>query len=145
MKYLFLALSLMLGLILSSVAVSNEYSSQKLLKNLFTTPYERQQLDNSRNSDGNESNIVNKALNHAASVDLKGIVYRKGKQPVIWVNESNTLKNKMVDSNIRVYGLDSKNIVRLKVNKKKIKMKPGQVWSEMDDQAIDKYRMKLVE
>ena len=146
-----LSITMLIGLMVSGQAFSNEYASSKDLKKMFTTAYERQQLDNRRKTgvlDMDGTNVVSKVLNNASSVELRGIVYRKGKQPVVWVNESNTLKTQNIDSNIRVYGVDhrkSEDKVRLKVNDKLVKLKPGQVWSDFDDKAVDKYRTEVAE
>lgn len=151
MKLIILTISSMVWLCFSTVAHANEYASSKGLKKLFTTPYERQQLDKRRQAgvfEEDKGNVVSKVLNKTSSVELRGIVYRQGKQPVVWVNDSNTLKSQSIDSNIRVYGVDrrkSEDKVRLKVNDKLVKLKPGQVWSDFDDKAVDKYRTKVVD
>lgn len=125
-----------------------EFVSPKNLKKLFTTPAQRAELDKRRKAGvfDDDSSLVSQILNRASDVELKGIVYRKGKQPVVWVNDKNTLKSKSVDSNIRVYGVDrSKKTeqAKLRVNDSFVKMKPGQVWSELDNKARDKYQIKL--
>ena len=141
---------LIISLLFPAIASSQDYPSSNGLKKLFTTPYERQELDKRRKSGVLEeanSNIVSKVFN-SSSVELRGIVYRQGKTPVVWVNDSNTLKTRDIDSNIRVYGLVKRNSeekVQLRVNDKFIKMKPGQVWSESDREAVEKYRTKVVE
>lgn len=128
-----------------------DYTSSAGLKKLFTTPYEREQLDKRRNSGvlaADSSNIVSKVLNHASSIELKGVVYRKGKRPVVWVNDSNTLKSNSINSNIKVFGIETRKSdskVRLKVNDKLVKLKPGQVWSDRDNKAIDEFQTKAVE
>ena len=141
---------LIISLLFPAIASSQDYPSSNGLKKLFTTPYERQELDKRRKSGVLEeanSNIVSKVFN-SSSVELRGVVYRHGKMPVVWVNDSNTLKTRDIDSNIRVYGLVKRNSeekVQLRVNDKFIKMKPGQVWSESDREAVEKYRTKVVE
>lgn len=151
MRLSIIIVTVMLGQFISSNVYSNEYASSKGLKKLFTTAYERQELDKRRKSgvfDEDSSNIVTEVLNNASSVELRGIVYRKGKQPVVWVNDSNTLKTQSIDSNIRVYGMEhrkSEAKVRLKVNDKMVKLKPGQVWSDFDNKAMEKYRTKVAE
>lgn len=151
MRLSIIIVTVMLGQFISSNVYSNEYASSKGLKKLFTTAYERQELDKRRKSgvfDEDSSNIVTEVLNNASSVELRGIVYRKGKQPVVWVNDSNTLKTQSIDSNIRVYGMEhrkSEAKVRLKVNDKMVKLKPGQVWSDFDNKATEKYRTKTAE
>ena len=142
---------LTLVVFLTGNAHADDYPSKQSLKKMFTTPHERQQLDTRRAFgaiDDDKSSIVTKIVNHASSVELRGLVYRQGKQPVVWVNESNTLKSRSIDSNIRVYGVDkrqSEDKVRLKVNDRLVKLKPGQVWSDRDDEAKDKYRMNVAD
>lgn len=151
MKLRVLFISLIPLLFTSGITHSNDYASSKGLKKLFTTAHERQELDKRRKSgvfDEDGSNIMTEVLNNASSVELRGIVYRKGKQPVVWVNDSNTLKTQSIDSNIRVYGMDrskSEAKIRLKVNDKMVKLKPGQVWSDFKNEATEKYQTKSVE
>lgn len=129
---------------------SAEFDSPEKLKKLFTTPTQRAELDKRRKAGvfDDDSSLVSQVLSQSSDVELKGIVYRKGEQPVVWVNDKNTLKSTRVDSNIRVYGVDrgkKTERAKLRVNDSFVKMKPGQVWSDFDNKARDKYQIKAAE
>lgn len=133
---------------ISHIAIADDFEKSDKLRTLFTTPLERNQLDDLRNS-GEFDNV--KQENAVAirlqplKVEVKGVVYREKGNPVVFVNEGNTLKSNKIDDDIRVrskYVKRKNNKVPLKVNEKSLKMKPGQTWIETEDKVKDNYQTK---
>ena len=73
------------------------------LERLFTTPYERAQLDAMRRRgarpDEQQDTQVQSAL-PPLQVEVKGLVVRKNAPNVVWVNKDSTLKGKNINERI---------------------------------------------
>jgi len=135
---------------LNQGVIAAEYDQASELKTLFTTPVERQRLDNRREAGEFENNqqessgplIRLKPL----KVEVKGVMFREKGNPVVWVNEGSTLKSKRINDDIRVRTkyVKQKNLkVPVKVNNKSLRMKPGQVWLETDGKVKDIYQIEV--
>ena len=119
------------------------------LKTLFTTQIERTELSNMRDR-GEFDNEKNKTSGvpvklEPTKVELRGVIIREKGKPIVWVNNRNTLKSDVIDSEIAV---KTKNInkkelkIPLRVNQKILTMKPGQTWNESENKIKDKYQTK---
>jgi hypothetical protein len=122
--------------------------SQKSLHTLFTTPLTRKQLDKQRSN--GKYNITSQTTNSTSVtskpviVKMQGVVIRKNKKPVVFVNDSNTLKSSKVNSklivNTRKLTKSTYN-VPVRVNQNTFKLKPGQQWNEADNKVVDQYKI----
>jgi hypothetical protein len=127
-------------------AADQPYINQ--LERLFTTPMERAQLDakRRRKDPGNEQQTEAHpgVVVPPAQVELKGIMIRDGAPNVAWVNDGNTLKSRRIDERIRVNpeSISKNEQVPVFVNGQKVRLKPGQVWNEFDQDIQDKYEIK---
>ncbi|TNF39268.1 MAG: hypothetical protein EP315_00045 [Gammaproteobacteria bacterium] len=141
-------LILVLACIMNWPVQAAEFDNAGSLKSLFTTPLERQKLDEMRNSGkfsksgGSDSTgLVRLPL----KIDVRGIVIREAGQPVVWVNEGNTLKSEKIEDGVRVrsdYIRKEPVVIPVRVDSKTLKMKPGQQWDERSDKIQDKYQIK---
>lgn len=142
-------------LVLSHVSVMSEsladgYDGVSKLRTLFTSPLERQKLNEMRASGA----FNNKASNQDAITSIRkplvvkvdGVLLRENRAPVVWVNGKNTLNSNKIDDGIRVrktrVSEDAVN-VPVKVLNKTFVMKPGQVWSESKPEVVDEYQTKV--
>ena len=119
------------------------------LQKLFTTPYERAQLDAQRRRGGQPQQPADKAQAPLPpiEVELKGVVKRDGAPDVVWVNRQNTLKSSTIDERISVKTdrISGSHQVPMRVDSKTIRLKPGQVWNEAERTIRDKYQTKRSE
>ena len=130
---------------------ADNYDSQANLQFLFTTPAERMELDQLRNS-GVYKKIQSRSKIKDAPVSreplkvvMRGIVYKDGDKPVVWVNEGNTVKSSRIDEVINVNTSkisEGSTKVPVKIFNRTYKMKPGEVWTESDYQVKDMYQIK---
>lgn len=130
-----------------SAAYGDESPSISKLQKLFTTPYERAQLDARRRRGDQPQDISGQDTKQPLppiEVELKGVMMRKGAPDVVWVNRQNTLKSGKIDERISVRAdrISSDNRVPMRVDSKYIKLKPGQVWNEAEQTIMDKYQTK---
>ena len=145
----YILIFLLAGFVFSSNAFSQEYAKASSLKTLFTTSLERQQLDKLRNSgayDQKKEDVSGSVvLRPPLKVEMKGLMIREKSQPVVWINQGNTLKSSKIDQDIKV---NVKNIkqeslkVPVRVNSKYLTMRPGQQWNESENKVKDKYQIK---
>ncbi len=139
---------LLLSLLLVSQVQANEFESQANLKTLFTTPLERKQLDQMRDSGkfSKQQGADNpgSGVHLPLTVDVRGVVIREVGKPVVWVNEGNTLKSEQIDGvRVRTDYIKSEPVsIPVRVNQKTLKMKPGQQWQESDSKIKEKYQIK---
>lgn len=148
MKTFIKIILLALSLTMASSVFAQEFDAASQLKSLFTTPLERHKLDAFR-----DSGKFNKSQQHPISqiprtplkIDVRGIVIREAGQPVVWINDGNTLKSEKIDDSVRVrseYIRKEPVIIPVRVADKTLKMKPGQHWDEQSDKIQDKYLIK---
>ena len=128
---------------------AKEFDDASKLRTLFTTAQERRELDKLRASgkfDSAQKGSSGPAVRlEPLKVEVKGVVFREQGDPVVWVNEGNTMKSKKIDDGIRVRTqyIKQKNMkVPVKVHGKSLKMRPGQIWVETDNKVKDKYQDK---
>ena len=128
--------------------MASNYPPLDQLQTFLTSPDVRYQLNQQRdsgkyelNSDKNVTNFLTKPI----EVKMQGVVLREKHKPVIFVNDSNTLKSSSVNQKINVKAENIKSnsvIVPIKVNTQSIKLKPGQQWNETDRKTRDIYQIK---
>ena len=110
------------------INVSSQEYSEKLLKTLFTSQQERQDIDSHRNGSHSSSE---KALVGLSSVKVNGMVKSSRGKSVVWVNGQSTINNSTVDG-IKVYSKSIKknNKIPLMIDGQRVYIKPGETWSE---------------
>lgn len=136
--------------LMPNTAFSELLDTQKNLRTLFTSPHVRRQLDLQRqqgkfdNASQASSTII---LHKPITVKMQGVVIRKNKKPVVFVNDGNTLKSPKINNEI-IVGAKKTNKkiykVPVRVNQKSIKLKPGQQWNESDKEVKDSYQIKPI-
>jgi len=139
---------LVIPYLLPNISVASNYASLDQLQTFLTSPDVRSQLNKQRdsgkyelNSDKNITNNFRKPL----EIKMQGVVLRDKHNPVIFVNDNNTLKSSSINQQINVKADNIKSnsvIVPIKVNTQSIKLKPGQQWNESDRITRDNYQIK---
>ena len=140
-------LLIILLLLLPYAAHSSELDSVDNLRNFFTTPHERNQLDQMRAAgkfSGQKSASTISIIREPLTVRMKGVVIRENNKPVIFVNDGNTLKSSQIDEiNVHDSQTPSTDLkVPVKVNQQRLKLKPGERWSEVDNIVQENYQIK---
>ncbi len=132
----------------SQLLAADNLDSQTNLRTLFTTSQVRNQLDQLRDQ-GKFDNIKNESpsiiLRDPAVVKMQGVVIRKNTKPVVFVNDANTLKSPRVSDEVYVNTAKVKKQeyqIPARVYGKKIKLKPGQQWSETRRQVQENFQIK---
>ena len=149
MKYFILLFILLFIPVTPSVVSASEYDRVTQLKRLFTTEYERDQLNRLRDSgkyikkSANASKTSNISIREPVKVKMQGIVKRKNRKPVIFVNDSNTLRSSSINNEFTVSESRIKaNKVPVRINQQSLKLKPGQQWNESSRKTQDNYQIK---
>ena len=142
-------LSVFIAVVLfSNTSIVDAANSQDELRTLFTTSSTRHKLDTLReqgkfkNANGQSSAPI---FREPLIVKMQGVVIRKGKKPVIFANDNNTLTSQKVTDDIRINPkrLKKKSYkISVSVNQQYIKLKPGQQWDESKRQVQDTYQIK---
>jgi len=123
-------------------------STQKYLGTLFTTPHVRNQLNKQRSRGKFDSQThadLTAKSNKPITVKVQGVVIRKAHNPVVFVNDSNTLKSQKVNGEITV---KFRNVlienykVPIRINDNYVRLKPGQQWSESNKSVKEIYKVK---
>lgn len=143
-----LILLILFANLFSLPSMASNYASSKQLQTFFTSPGIRFQLNQQRNSGKYDLKSDKQSVSFSLKplqIKMQGIVLRDKHKPVIFVNDSNTLKSQTVDEQITIktnrMKVDSV-IVPVKVNSESIKLKPGQQWNESDRKTRDNYQIK---
>jgi len=129
--------------------MASNYASSQQLGTFFTSPGVRHQLNQQRDSGKYDLNSDKKSfgiLHEPLKIKMQGVVIRDNKNPVVFVNDSNTLKSTSVNSQIKVKTTKVKSetvTVPVKVSGHSIKLKPGQQWNESDRKTRDNYQIKV--
>ncbi|GMR01525.1 MAG: hypothetical protein BMS9Abin19_0921 [Gammaproteobacteria bacterium] len=130
----------MLLLILTPLMViaSDQNYGAENLGQLFTSPQQRKHLDSMRSgisTGGAEQNL------DISTVKLNGVMMRSDGKNVIWVNGGNSLKsNKVSGVKVQPEAVDKETYkVPVQVEEQKLKMKPGQSWSQTTSSVKDNY------
>lgn len=108
------------------------------LENLFTTPVERQSIDNSKREDVPEESVRRVA---PTSVKINGVVIRNNGSNTAWVNGKQTSGNRTTGGvKVLTRSVRNKDIkIPVLVDGKSVKIKPGQSWSEETGTVVDNY------
>ena len=146
-KTLFLLITFIL---VSPVVMANQNDKVGKLMTFFTTSSERNKLDQMRKAGKFDKDSAGKGngvsiLREPTKIEFKGLMIREKGQPVVWVNEGNTLKSSKINQQISVKTRSIKKDklkVPIKISQKRINMKPGQQWTEVDNKVKDKYQTK---
>ena len=136
-------------IILTTQADTSPQPALRDLDRMFTTRYERAQLDAMRHRISNGEAIDAPATNTAnappAQVEMQGIMQRENGSSVTWVNGQSTIKSNNIDDHIRVSGqpqaLHGANIT---IDGQTVRLKPGQVWQPDTRTVVESYRTKVV-
>lgn len=144
----------MLLLNIGSVFADHAHDLQKL----FYTPQQRQKIDDVRYQyDSNKAkNSVNSSTvsqtnqkNTMNTVDtnetmlIEGYIKRNDGKNVIWYNNTNTLKDKQINQNIRIRPKSiSRNGINIISSNKRIKLKPGQVLEITTGKVNEQYKLE---
>ena len=117
-------------------AAATDFSEYDL-KNLFTTPELRKQIDAARR--GGAASTGAQRLG-SSTIRINGVVRRKNGKSVVWVNDSNTLDNSNING-VKVYtrALDKKSKVPVNIDGRVVYLRPGQTWSKEAGKVIDSY------
>ena len=118
------------------------------LDRLFTTKYERAQLDAQRrrmqSGEGIEAPANNNVSAAPVNVEMQGIMQREKGGNVAWINGQSTLNSNTIDDNIRVKGqpkaLSGANV---SIGGQTVRLKPGQVWQPENGKVEELYRTKV--
>jgi len=133
---------------ISSPMKAVEIDSQKNLRTLFTTPYERSLLNKRRmqgDFDSLEQIEASVKSRIPVIVKMQGVVIRKEHKPVVFVNDSNTLKSQRVNNEIDVKaGVEIKEDYRvsMQINEDQVRLKPGQQWNNLKKIVRETYKVK---
>ncbi len=123
---------------LAPMAVLAESTGAEQLGRLFTDSRQREKLDAVRQGTYREDVEKNASV---SNVRVDGLMIRSDGKNVIWVNGQSTLDNKTVNG-IKTYPQSanaSTYKVPVKVDDNRIKIKPGQTWSESTGTVKDNY------
>ena len=131
------------------ILASQNDKAEKLMT-FFTTSSERNKLDQMRKAGKFDKGSGAKGgglaiLREPTKVEFKGLMIREKGQPVVWINEGNTLKSNKINQQISVKTRFIKKDqlkVPVKVSQRRINLKPGQQWSETNNKVKDKYQTK---
>ncbi len=124
-------------LLISGPAVSADEIDK--LGRLFTDAGQRQKLDAVRRGTYQEEAEQSSAT---TNVRVNGVMMRSNGENVVWVNGESTLDNgfsKGVKVNPKAADRETYK-VPVRVDGKRIQIKPGQSWSQGEDQVKDNYQ-----
>ncbi|MDQ1362195.1 MAG: hypothetical protein QG652_55 [Pseudomonadota bacterium] len=120
------------------------------LDRMFTTRYERAQLDALRDRmTGNTSGVEMPATENSIrtsplNVEMQGIMQREKGRNVAWINGQSTLNNNVIDDNVRV-GSQPQALrgASVTISGQTVRLKPGQVWQQESGKVVESYRTKV--
>ena len=120
------------------------------LMTFFTTQTERSVLDEMRKAGKfDEDKAVQRSdaiiIREPDILVVKGIVLREKARPVVWVNNANTLKSDHIDQKISVKtpSINKQQLnIPVVVNQKRVTLKPGQQWREVDNTVRDTFQTR---
>jgi hypothetical protein len=114
------------------------YYDESALGKLFTTPEQRQRIDAFRK--GKSMGVTREQVS-PTDVKVQGIVTRSDGKSTVWVNGKSTLEGSSVGGvNVNLNSINDKSDkVTVGINKKTVRLKPGQVWSEDSGKISDSY------
>jgi len=118
------------------------------LSTFFTSPPTRSQLNSMRASGKYDDENTNSRVSisrEPVTVTMQGIVIRKNKTPVVFVNNENTLKTHHLsnDVTVRDHVIKKQNYkIPIRVNQQGVTLKPGQQWDQINRKVEDTFRTK---
>jgi hypothetical protein len=116
---------------------------------LFTTPEQRQRLDQSREGTPTEAGAPEKEQTprHLAapaekpaplpSVHLRGFVRRSNGPGAVWVNDGSTLAADELDGRIHTGRIDGSSVRVTLPDGRRLRLKPGQIWNPRKGAIVD--------
>ncbi len=121
--------------LISFLSIAATLDNQNSLGTLFTTPQTRKRLDQQRRQGKFDYKLQSSAnmMHKPISINMQGVVIRKNKKNVVFINNGNTLKSSKIGTAIRVNVKAIKKPlykVEVQVKQQKIYLKPGQQWHE---------------
>lgn len=134
--------------LITEISAADNLDSQTSLRTLFTTNHVRSQLDQLRQQgkfDKIKSESSTSILREPAVIKMQGVVIRKNADPVVFVNDENTLKSSQVTDEVYVNTAKVKKQeyqVPARIYGQNIKLKPGQQWSEKTQLVEENYQIK---
>ncbi len=136
----------LLSTLVSHASFSSEYDSINSLQTLFTTSYERIQLDSQRNSGRyiTDSGSLLDAIKPPLTVQMQGILIQGKKIPIAFINDQSTLNTNKLDNNIQALpdATSTRSYsVPVRAKSQHIKLKPGQQWRESDKKVHDAFQI----
>ena len=139
--------AILLIIIFSGSTPADTLDTESSLRTLFTSSQIRDQLNTQRNQGkfNKKTSSITAIFREPLTVKMQGIVIRENKKPVVFVNDGNTIKSSKVNNEIIVntnkVGAKAYK-VPVRVNQRRVKLKPGQQWNETDRQVQESYRIK---
>ena len=127
--------------LIASIYASFSYADsydERSLGNLFTSPVERQKIDNDKRGDTPQS--VSRRL-VPSSVRVNGALIRSKGKNSVWINGNEATGNETV-SGVKVFSKSvNKNNLKIPilVDGESVRIKPGQSWSEETGSVVDNY------
>ena len=120
-----------------STASAVDYS-EVMLGKVFTTPTERQSIDNSKRDDVPQESVRRVA---PTNVKINGVVIRSNGSNTAWVNGKQSSGNRTTGGvKVLTRSLSNKDYkIPVLVDGKSVKIKPGQSWSEETGTVVDNY------
>lgn len=119
----------------------------KYLGRLFTTPEQRQQLNELRHN-YNPDQASERRRPSVGGVTLNGVVIRSGGQHSVWVNGRNTLEGGQLSQGIKVdmgrIAPDRPVIIHLPETDQPLHLKPGQTYQVTGNQILEAYETPRV-
>ena len=117
----------LLTLCLPLQSMAQGYNEQSL-KNLFTSQQQRQEIDSDRRESGSSSN---QTVAGPSSIKVNGLLTRNKGKSVVWINGKSTLDSSNVDGVVvNTNSIDSRNKISVMVEGERVRLKPGETWSE---------------
>jgi len=116
---------------------------------LFTTPEQRQRLDQSREGTPTEAGATEQEQTprHLAapaekpeplpSVHLRGFVRRSNGPGAVWVNDGSTLAADELDGRIDTGRIDGSSVRVTLPDGRRLRLKPGQTWDPQKGAIVD--------
>ena len=130
------------------LADTTPQSDIRNLDRMFTTRFERAQLDAQRRR-MSSGEVIDASANtgivpEPVNVEMQGIMQREKGSTVTWINGQSTLNSNTIDANIRVQGqpkaLSGANVA---IGGQTVRLKPGQVWQPEDNKVVERYKTKV--
>jgi hypothetical protein len=127
----------LITLIYASFSSADNYD-ERSLGGLFTSPSERQKIDNDKRGDIPQSASRRLA---PSSVRINGALIRSKGKNSVWINGTKATGNEVVGG-VKVFSKSANKdnlTIPVLVDGKSVRIKPGQSWSEETGSVVDNY------